>query len=183
MNERRIAYVIGFGAPPVLHLHDFLQILHAHGWDSYVILSPTAATWVDATVLSKASGHPVRVQQRTPRQLKPLPPADAVFAAPLTFNSLNKWAAGISDTLALGLLNEAVGLDVPVTAALCINQTLRRHPAFAESLGRLSSLNISVLDRINKGAANDPGSAILDWPQVLASQNMPDTWSKPKQQT
>jgi flavoprotein len=35
--------------------------------------------------------------------------------APATFNTINKWAQGISDTLALGLLNEATGLGLPST--------------------------------------------------------------------
>lgn len=37
----------------------------------------------------------------------PVPPPDAFVVAPCTFNTLNKWAAGVSDTLVLGLLNEA----------------------------------------------------------------------------
>jgi phosphopantothenoylcysteine synthetase/decarboxylase len=40
-----------------------------------------------------------------------LPRADAVAIAPATFNTINKWVAGISDTFALGLLNEAIGLS------------------------------------------------------------------------
>jgi Flavoprotein len=34
---------------------------------------------------------------------------DAIIVAPATFNTINKWAVGISDTLALGLLTEAIG--------------------------------------------------------------------------
>jgi len=37
--------------------------------------------------------------------------------APATFNTVNKWAAGISDTLALGILCEAYGMGIP-TAVL-----------------------------------------------------------------
>jgi phosphopantothenoylcysteine decarboxylase len=33
-----------------------------------------------------------------------------------TFNVINNWAQGINDTLALGILNEALGADVPVYA-------------------------------------------------------------------
>jgi hypothetical protein len=38
--------------------------------------------------------------------VRPLPPADAIAVAPATYNTINKWAAGISDTLALGILCE-----------------------------------------------------------------------------
>src|SRR5215510_10655650 len=70
-----------------------------------------------------------------PRQLQGsgrsdvLPPATAFAAAPATFNTINKWAAGISDTLALGLLNEAIGLGLPIVAVPWPNAALARHPA------------------------------------------------------
>jgi Flavoprotein len=111
MTERRRVAYVGFSAPPVLQLAKCLELLRERGWDSYVTLSPTAATWVDVDHLAKVSGHRVRVAPRTPSEPDPLPDADAVLASPLTFNSLCKWAAGISDTLALGILNESLGLD------------------------------------------------------------------------
>jgi hypothetical protein len=43
-----------------------------------------------------------------------LPEPDAIIVAPATFNTINKWAAGIADTLALGLLCEATGKGLPV---------------------------------------------------------------------
>jgi flavoprotein len=36
------------------------------------------------------------------------PPPDAITVASATFNTINKWAAGISDTVVLGLLTEAL---------------------------------------------------------------------------
>jgi hypothetical protein len=39
-----------------------------------------------------------------------------MITCPVTFNTLNKWALGISDTLVLGLLTEAVGLGLPLRA-------------------------------------------------------------------
>lgn len=35
--------------------------------------------------------------------------------SPLTNNTLTKWAAAISDTLALGLITEGIGLGLPIT--------------------------------------------------------------------
>jgi len=41
-------------------------------------------------------------------------PANAIAVAPATFNTVNKLAAGIADTLALGLLCEYLALAVPI---------------------------------------------------------------------
>jgi phosphopantothenoylcysteine decarboxylase len=166
-GPRRVAYVIACSAPPVLDLSGLLVLLSAHGWDAYFILTPTAATWVDVDALAEASGHPVRVEPRTPADQDPLPPADAVIVAPLTFNSLNKWAAGISDTLALGLLNETLGIGLPITAAPCIKEALRRHPAYPRSIDLLRSAGVTVLDPDRVVVRTADGPPTLEWPLVL----------------
>ena len=165
----RVAYVIACSAPPVLDLASLLALLSERGWASYVILTPTAATWVDVDALADASGHPVRVEARTPADPDPLPLADAVIAAPLTFNSLNKWATGISDTLALGLLNEALGLGQPIIAAPCIKEALRRHPAYPCSVDRLRSAGVAVVDPEQVVISTAAGPPKLDWSLVLPS--------------
>jgi phosphopantothenoylcysteine synthetase/decarboxylase len=68
-----------------------------------------------------------------------------MVVAPCTFNTLNKWAYGMSDTLALGLLNEAVGLGIPVIAVPNPGTALAKHPAFSESIARLRSWGMTIL--------------------------------------
>ncbi|MGW7552257.1 hypothetical protein [Streptomyces rimosus] len=62
------------------------------------------------------------------------PPPDAVIVAPLMMNSVNKWAAGIADTYALGLLTEAVGLGLPGVALPFWSTALDAHPATRRSV-------------------------------------------------
>ena len=66
-----------------------------------------------------------------------LPSADAMIVVPATFSTINKWAAGISDTLALGLINEAIGMSLPIVAVPHVNAPLARHPALAASFATL----------------------------------------------
>lgn len=168
-GSRGVAYVIACSAPPVLDLSRLLTLLDERDWASYVVLTPTAATWVDVDALADISGHPVRVEPRTPGNLDPHPPADVVIVAPLTFNSLNKWAAGVNDTLALGLLNESLGLGLPIIAAPCIKEALRRHPAYPCSVDRLQSAGVTVLDPEQVVVSTAAGLVTLDWPLVLPS--------------
>ncbi len=53
-------------------------------------------------------------QNRGPDEAQAEPRGDAVLVVPATFNTINKWAAGMNDTLALGLLNEALGSWIPI---------------------------------------------------------------------
>src|SRR5438034_5108813 len=85
----------------------------------------------DAERLAELTSTPVRIHPRRPDEQDPLPPAHAVLAAPLTFNSINKWAAGISDTLALGLLNELLVDGPPIVAVPWAKAALRAHPAYS----------------------------------------------------
>jgi Flavoprotein len=68
-----------------------------------------------------------------------------VVVAPATFNTINKWAVGISDTLALGLLNEAIGLGVPIIEVPFPNVALARHPAFQRSMSELRGYGVQLL--------------------------------------
>lgn len=162
-----VVYIVGFSAPPVRDLDQLLVLLAERGWDIRVILSPTAATWADTDRLATASGHPVRVEPRAPGDPDPLPPADLVLAAPITFNSLNKWAAGISDTLALGLLNEALGHGLPIVAAPCVKEALRRHPAYPRSVDVLRTAGVTVLDPDAVLILSAEGPPTIDWRLVL----------------
>lgn len=72
-----------------------------------MIASPNGYQFIDAGILAAKTGHTVRHQYKDPDAPDVLPPADAMVVAPITCNSLSKWAVGISDTLPLGLLVEA----------------------------------------------------------------------------
>lgn len=74
-----------------------------------------------------------------------LPPPDAIVVAPATFNTINKWAAGISDTLVLGLLCEAMGMELPVVVLPYLNAAQGKHPALADSIQRLRGCGVQVL--------------------------------------
>lgn len=105
-----------------------------------------AATWIDVDRLAAQTGYPVRTDYRQPDDPDPLPPAAAIAVVPAPFNTTNKWAAGISDTFALGLLNESLGLGLPVVVAPYAKPTLAAHPAFQRSLAFLRDCGLTVLD-------------------------------------
>lgn len=72
-------------------------------------------------------------------------PADAMVVAPITCNSLAKWAAGISDTLPLGQLVEAVGKRQPVVAMPFSNRAQINFPAIHDAMNKLTAWGVTVL--------------------------------------
>jgi phosphopantothenoylcysteine synthetase/decarboxylase len=140
-----VLYVIACGSRPAGDLPDFVPRLRSHGWDVCVIVTPSALKFVDVAALTECTGHVVRHEYKRPDEPDVLPPADAMAIAPATFNTVNKLAVGISDTLALGLLNEAIGQGLPVVAVPTPNEFLARHPAFLASVATLGSWGVRVL--------------------------------------
>lgn len=75
----------------------------------------------------------------------PRPPDGAVLFAPCTFNSLNKLAAGIADTLALSITAEAIGRGTPVIIAPSVNDPLWEHPRTRQAIEVLHSWGLTVI--------------------------------------
>ena len=65
--------------------------------------------------------------------------------APATYNTINKWAAGIADTYALTQLAELTGLGVRIVALPFVNQALARNQAFTQSVETLRDAGVRVL--------------------------------------
>lgn len=163
----KIVYVIGTAAPPIFDWPALFEMLRQHGWQPHPVLSPIAASWCELDPINTAAGIDARVDLRLPTESDPWPNADAVLAAPLTFNTVNKWAGGTNDTLVLGLLNELMGARVPIVAAPCAKTILQSHPAYTASLKLLSDCGVNFLDQTTTIVRDPDGRANFDWPVLV----------------
>jgi phosphopantothenoylcysteine decarboxylase len=168
MTERPVLYLVVCAAPPALQIGELVDLLMADGWTVCVIATPTATTWIDTDALAEQTGHPVRSQWRRPDEPDVLPKADAVLIAPATFNTVNKWALGISDNLALGILNEALGLGLPILACPYAKPTLTAHPAYGAHIRLLSRAGVRHLSEDALRAGDGlPWEVVRDETRVL----------------
>jgi phosphopantothenoylcysteine synthetase/decarboxylase len=101
--------------------------------------------FIDQPALETQTGAPVRSEYKRPGAPDVLPPADAIVVGGASFNTINKWAAGISDTLALGLLTEGIGLGLPMAALPFLNAAQAAHPAFGRSVKELREAGVKIL--------------------------------------
>lgn len=155
-----VLYVIVCAAPPSREVDTLVRLAQSRGWDVCVLATPSAVRFLDVPALERLTGHPVRSQYKDPDAPDVLPPAEAILVAPATVNTVNKWAAGICDTLALGILVEAIGLRLPIVAYPYTNAAHGAHPAFRENIERLRSWGVTMLF--------EPGrEGPLPWERVL----------------
>lgn len=143
--QTRALYLVVCAAPPAQAIGELVELLQRQGWKVCVIATPRAAGWLDTAALAEQTGYAVRHDYKQPGGPDVLPLADAIAVVPATFNTINKWVMGISDTFALGLLNEAIGLKLPMTVAPYAKPTLAAHPVFENNLDTLSQWGVTVL--------------------------------------
>jgi phosphopantothenoylcysteine synthetase/decarboxylase len=142
---QKVLYVIACGAPPAHDVSRLVEAAQKKGWDTCVLASPSATKFLNSSALTKQTGHPVRSDYKDPEDPDSLPPPDAVIVAPATVNTINKWAAGICDTLALGILVEGIGKRLPIVAMPFTNYAQAAHPAFEANIEKLRSWGVHVL--------------------------------------
>ncbi|ATL66703.1 flavoprotein [Nocardia terpenica] len=147
MNDQGapVLYAIVTGSPVARDVGRLVDLAQAAGWDVCVIASPYGRRFIGADALEAKTGHPVRSEYKDPGTPDVLPPAEAMVVAPITCNSLGKWAAGISDTLPLGLLVEAVGKRLPVVAVPSSNRAQISFPAIQDAIRKLSDWGVTML--------------------------------------
>jgi len=76
---------------------------------------------------------------------------------------------GMSDTLALGVLNELLGVGLPIMGAPCVKTALRRHPAWARNIDTLREAGVRFLEQEAIVRRRSDGLTTFDWLAVVAA--------------
>ncbi|NYV74401.1 flavoprotein [Streptomyces sp. UH6] len=164
-------YLFGSAAPPVLGVAAVVEEAQRRGFDVCLGLTPTAARWLEPQVagLERLTGHPVRSDYRLPGAADVWPRAEVILFAPVTFNSLNSWALGLTSTFVVGVCAEGTGKGIPLVAMPCVNEAYARHPALGRSVAELRALGVSVLYGEGGFQPNPPGERHeYPWQAALA---------------
>lgn len=160
----RVLYAIVCAAPLAQHIHEFIIQAQSANWDVCLIATPQATRFIDIPALTSLTGHTVRTDYKMPGEADPLPKADAIVVVPATFNTLNKLAAGIGDTLAVSILCECLGRgSPPIVAVPYLKPDLAHHPAFFKNLVLLKEWGV----RIVYDPEAYPSPNIISWKAIL----------------
>ncbi|GAA3510808.1 phosphopantothenoylcysteine synthetase/decarboxylase [Streptosporangium album] len=166
----KVLYVIVCAAGTAAGVGRLVAMAQERGWTVQVVVTPSALGFVDIDGLEKQTGRPVRSRYRRPDEPKP-PRADAIIVAPATYNTVNKFALGISDTYALGLLAEAPGLGIPVVVLPSVNGGLATRVPFRRSVEQLRAEGVRVLLGHEASESGPPGSDDYPWKLAIAEMD------------
>jgi hypothetical protein len=186
-TDPKVLYVIVCAAGPAGEVGTLVNLAQDDGWTVQLIATPAALGFIDAPALEQQTGRPVRSQYRKPGEPRSQR-ADAIIVAPATYNTINKFAQGISDTYALGLLAEAPGLGIPVVILPFVNSALASRAPFRRSIQQLGDEEgIRVLFGPGEFEPHEPGAgddlrSAYPWQLALKHAQRTDTgvpaWTK-----
>ncbi len=155
---RGVLYSVACGAGPAERVDRLVLGARARGWAVQLFATATARRYfLDVPALEQLLGSPVRTSYTGAGQQRPA--ADAVIVAPATYNTINKWAAGISDTYVLSVLAELTGLGTPIVVVPFVNTALAANRVFLRSLAELRAAGVSVLFGADTIAPHPPRTA------------------------
>jgi phosphopantothenoylcysteine synthetase/decarboxylase len=169
---QRVLYLVVCGAGPAADAGKLLVAAHATGWDTYVVVTPAAAAFLDRPAVEAQTGHPLRSAYRDPGMpRRSMPAADAVIVAPATYNTINKLAAGVSDNYALGVLAECIGARLPVVVLPFINAALASRAPLRAAVAALRAEGVRILlgdNGYQPHPAGEGAERIADFPWIAA---------------
>jgi phosphopantothenoylcysteine synthetase/decarboxylase len=143
-------YLVISGAATARRIPQVLPRLAALAPRVLTVLTPNAQRVVSPRELALVPGHRI-VESYFDEAILPRPPRGVVLVAPCSFNSLNKLAGGIADSLALSITAEAIGRSAPVIVAVSVNAPLWAHPIAKRSAALLRDWGCQVLDPVAEG--------------------------------
>jgi phosphopantothenoylcysteine synthetase/decarboxylase len=159
-----VVYLVLSGTTTAARCPGLLRDLVALGFSTVIALpTPNAARVIAPRELADIAGVQV-VESYFDAAIRPRPPRGVVLFAPCSFNSLNKLAHGIADSLALSVVAEAIGRATPVIVAPSLNQPLLDHPVAQASLRMLPTWNVTIVPPVDEGEGPRlaPSERLLD---------------------
>ncbi|WP_030222091.1 flavoprotein [Streptomyces sp. NRRL WC-3626] len=143
-GKKPFLYVVACAAGVADDVGKLITAAQEANRDVGVVATPQGLGFTDTEAVEAQTGYPIRSAWRSPGEPRPGRAADAIAVAPATFNTVNKWAAGISDNLALGILCEAPAMGVPIAVLPYLNSAQAAHPAYRQSLERLRGMGVLI---------------------------------------
>lgn len=160
-----VAYLVLSGTTTAARGAELLRGLVELGFAQVIAIpTPNAARIVAARELADVAGAQV-VQSYFDLAIRPRPPRGVVLFAPCSFNSLNKLAHGIADSLALSVVAEAIGRQTPVIVGPSLNAPLLAHPMAQASLKILPGWGVTIVPPADQGE----GPRLAPSPALLAA--------------
>jgi phosphopantothenoylcysteine synthetase/decarboxylase len=169
MSKPNPVYLMISGAATAHRAGELIAGLSASFDPIFVLQTPNAHRVISPRDLARIPGAQV-IESYFDARILPRPMPGTVLFAPCNFNSLNKLAAGIADSLALSITAEMIGFGQKVVVALSLNEPLFAHPIVRQSIATLTRWGVTVVEPqdAGQGLMMAPSDVVLSSLQPMA---------------
>lgn len=167
------------GSVAAVRAFELARELIRHGADVYSVMSRAATEIIHPYTLHYATGHDVITKLMGDIEhvefLGMEGSADLFIIAPCTANTLNKIAAGVSDTPVTIFATTAFGSGIPIVIVPAMHESMYNSPVITANLEKLRRLGVTVLGpKIQEGLAKivSTKETILSVEHILSPKNL-----------
>jgi hypothetical protein len=144
MHEQPSLFIFVTASGKCREIGELISNSIAAGWRTYTVATPNVAEIVAPDQLFVQPGvHWISGYEQPPLDVFPF---GTMLVAPCTFNTFNKLAHGIADTLATSMIADALGAGCPIFIAPSMNPGLWNHPQTRVSHQRLTTWGCSIIE-------------------------------------
>ena len=165
LKDRTIVLAVT-GSIAAVRVIELVRELIRNGADVYAVITSAAERIIHSDALHYATGHYVvteltgKVEHVEFCGLKGL--ADLLLIAPATANTIGKIAHGIDDTPVTTFATTAIGSNVPVIVVPAMHESMYKHPAVTDNIGKLKSWGIRFIDpHLEEGVAKIASNDVI----------------------
>lgn len=131
-------------------IYELIRFFKKSGFEVKTILTPNAKNFVSPLVLETLTNSKVYFEQFSPREdvehIELAKWADVFLIAPISANTISKFATGVSDNLLTSIFCAYLGTKKPFVLAPAMNMNMWQNPFVKENLSKLKKEGAMVVE-------------------------------------
>ncbi len=145
---------------------ELLRMLTKANYEVKVVISSSALEFIGAKTLETLTNNPIYADTFAPKQdtehISLAEWADIFVIAPITANTISKFAAGIADNLITSIFNAYLGGKKPVIIAPAMNTGMLNNPFVQKNIKNLENEGVKIVEsRTAQLACGDIGNGAM----------------------
>ena len=131
-------------------IYELIRLYKKNGFNVKVILTPNCLKFISPIIIETLTNNEVYVEQFAPRtnveHINLVEWADIFVVAPISANTVSKFAAGIADNLLTSVFCAYLTTKKPVLLAPAMNNNMYNNPIIQKNLNILKELNCVIIE-------------------------------------
>ncbi len=131
-------------------IYELIRLYKKNNFNVKVILTPNCLKFISPIIIETLTNNEVYVEQFAPRtnveHINLVEWADIFVVAPISANTISKFAAGIADNLLTSVFCAYLTTKKPVLLAPAMNNNMYNNPIIQKNLNILKELNCVIIE-------------------------------------